>query len=62
MALQALQGAPAARSETAIELTYLAQVHKQFVVQPNLQYVIRPGTDPNIRNSISFQLRFEIAY
>lgn len=62
MALQALQGAPAARSETAIELTYLAQVHKQFVVQPNLQYVIRPGTHPNIRNSISFQLRFEIAY
>jgi porin len=62
MTFQTLQGTPAVKSETAIELTYLAQIHKRFVVQPNFQYVIRPGTDPSIRNSISFQLRFEIAY
>jgi porin len=62
MALQAMQGTPATRTETAIELTYLAQVHKRLAVQPDLQYVIRPSTDPKIRNSVSLQLRFEISY
>jgi porin len=36
-------GASAAASETAIELTYLAQLRSWIGVQPDIQYVIHPG-------------------
>lgn len=50
------------RAETTVELTYLAQVAKYLTVQPNLQYVIHPNTDPSIGNALVFQIRFEIAF
>jgi porin len=59
---QAQLGAPAQRSETAIELTYLVQVSKWVAVQPDLQYVVHPNTDPAIRNALAFLLRFEVSF
>jgi porin len=55
-------GTPAQRSETVVELTYLAQVSKSVAVQPDLQYVIHPNTDPAVKNALAFLLRFEISF
>jgi porin len=62
IALQEQQGAPVRRSETTIELTYSMQVTKWLAVQPDLQYVINPNTDPSLRNALAFQLWFEAAF
>ncbi|HYS50835.1 MAG TPA: carbohydrate porin, partial [Burkholderiales bacterium] len=55
-------GTPAQRSETAIELSYLAQISKSIAVQPDLQYVVHPNTDPAISNALAFLLRFEVSF
>ena len=55
-------GTPAQRSETAIELTYLAQISKWLAVQPDLQYIVHPNTDPAIKNALAFLLRFEVSF
>ena len=48
------------RSETAIELTYRAPLTNWLTVQPNIQYVINPGTNPAVRNALAFGLRTEL--
>lgn len=50
------------RAETTIELSYLTQVSKHLTVQPDLQYVVHPGTSPSLANAWVFQLRFELAF
>lgn len=50
------------RAETAIELTYLTQLSKVLTVQPDLQYVIHPNTDPSLASARVLQLRFELAF
>jgi porin len=50
------------RAETAIEVTYLAQIASWLAVQPDLQYVINPNTDSTVRNGLGFQLRFETTF
>ena len=62
LAAQRLQGLPTARTETTIEASYLIPVNANFAIQPDLQYVIHPNTDPQLANSLSFQLRFAISY
>jgi porin len=62
IALQNQQGTPVLHSETTIELTYSMQVNKWLAVQPDLQYVIDPNTDPSVQNALAFQLRFEAAF
>jgi porin len=49
-------------TEATVELTYLLQVGKHLALQPNLQYVMRPGTDPNEKNALAAALRFELSY
>jgi porin len=55
-------GTPTQRSETAVELTYLAQISKSVAVQPDLQYVVHPNTDRTIKNALAFLLRFEVSF
>jgi porin len=55
-------GAPVQKSETVVELSYLAQISKSIAVQPDLQYVVHPNTDPAIRNALAFLLRFEVSF
>ena len=51
-----------ARTETAVELTYLVQIGKHLALQPDFQYVMRPGTDPTRRDALAVALRFELSY
>lgn len=47
--------------EIVIELTFLAQVAPWLAVQPDLQYVVDPGSDPPLHDALVFQLEFEVA-
>jgi porin len=49
-------------AETAMELTYLAQVASWFAIQPDVQYVIQPNTDPRLHNATVVQLRFDLTF
>jgi porin len=48
-------------AETSIDMTYLCQATDWFALQPDLQYVVDPGTDPRTRNAVVFQLQFEVS-
>jgi len=45
-----------------LELTYLAQFGSHLAVQPDLQLVMNPNTDPAIRNAVVFMLRLEVSF
>ncbi|MES2626195.1 MAG: carbohydrate porin [Pseudomonadota bacterium] len=49
-------------SETAIELSYLIAPTPWFTIQPDLQYIIDPGTDPATDNALVATMRFQIAF
>jgi len=53
---------PVVAAETSLELTYLVQLGRHWTLQPDLQYVVRPGTDPTRRDALAVALRFELAY
>ena len=53
---------PVSNAETTIELTYLMQVTPWLALQPDLQYILRPGTTPDVPNALAFQLRIEMSY
>ncbi|WP_372370814.1 carbohydrate porin [Candidatus Uabimicrobium sp. HlEnr_7] len=46
--------------EASIEFTYLAQITPWFTLQPNIQYVINPGTDPDLDDAVVLALRFSV--
>ena len=50
------------RAETTVELSYLTRVSKYVTVQPDIQYVAHPNTDPALADALVLQLRFEIAF
>lgn len=55
-------GMPAAkRAETAVELTYRVQLRDWLSLQPDAQYIVRPGGDPRLANAVVFTLRVAIA-
>lgn len=58
---QALLGVDDDAAEIAIEATYLSQITDWLALQPDLQYVIHPNTDPEIGNAFVFQLQFEVS-
>jgi len=60
--LQRQDAVPVTGTETALELTYLFQIGKHVALQPDLQYVLRPGTDPTRKNALAAALRFELSY
>lgn len=45
--------------ETTIELTYRARVSDWLYLQPDIQYIINPGAEPRLDNSLVLGLRFE---
>jgi porin len=47
-------------AETALELTWRVPLGEHLVLQPDLQYVIDPGTDPAIDDAVVFILRVEL--
>ena len=62
VAAQQQDGLPVSGSETAIELTYLAQLASWLAVQPDVQYVIHPNTDPRVANATVVQLHFAMTF
>jgi len=49
-------------TETTVELTHLLQIGKHLALQPDLQYVLRPGTDATRKDALAVALRFELSY
>lgn len=49
------------RHETTIELTYRAVVNEYFSLQPDLQWIINPGADPDLNNALVVGIRCELA-
>ena len=50
------------RAEVTLELTYLAPVTSWLSIQPDLQYVVHPNTDPRVRNALIGLVRVELAF
>lgn len=48
--------------EVTLELSYSSQILPQFSIHPDLQYVINPSGDPDIKNGLVFTTRFELGF
>ena len=59
---QELAGAATDAQETNLELTYRTPITDWLTVQPDIQYVINPGTDPALDNALVILLRFELSF
>ena len=53
------QAIPTTGRETSIEATYLLQVNPRLAIQPDIQYVIHPGTIPTRTNATIVQVHFQ---
>ena len=60
--LQSLNGTPVDGAEVAIELTYLAEFWSGFSIQPDIQYIVNPGTDQSLGNALAVGLRTGVAF
>lgn len=59
MQSQMMVGAPVESKEEIFELTYRLDINRWLAVQPDIQYVINPGTDPTLNNAVVVGARFE---
>lgn len=50
------------RSEVTLELAYRSSIASWLNVQPDLQYVIHPNTDPRVANALVGLIRVEVAF
>jgi porin len=60
--VQAELGSTFEAHETAIELTYRMQATPWLALQPDVQYIVNPGTDPSLDNAWVVGLRFELSW
>lgn len=58
---QATDDAATTLHETTIELAWRAQLTETVAVQPDIQYVINPGTNPSVRDAFIVGVRFEVS-
>ena len=61
-AAQQQRNTPATKSEIALETTYLAQLTDCLALQPDVQYVIDPNTNPALGNALVLQLEAELSF
>jgi porin len=54
-------GQQVTRHESVWEVTYRAQLMSWLVAQPNIQYVINPDTNAQIKNATVLGIRFELS-
>lgn len=59
---QATAGTPTVNAETALEILYRFEPIPGFALQPDFQYVIHPGMDPNQSDAVNFFLRFDLSF
>lgn len=62
MEQQAELGNPSLRTETVFELTYIPWISDQLSLQPDVQYIVHPNTDPALENALNLLLRLEITF
>ncbi len=55
------QTTPSTKAETVLELTYRALLADWLTIQPNLQYVSNPGTNPALIDAVAVGFRAEVA-
>ena len=60
--VQRQAGNPVRNQEVALEWTYRAQIFPWLAVQPDVQYIINPGTDPTIDNVLVAGFRYESVF
>jgi porin len=61
-ASRALDGLGTDDHETTLELTWRAPVTDRLVLQPDIQYIVDPGNDPELDDAVVVALRFELSY
>ncbi len=49
-------------TETAIELTYRAEVLPWLTLQPDIQYILNPGMDPSLDDALVAGVRMEVLF
>lgn len=57
-----LVGDAADRAEYALELTYRAALSSRIHVQPDVQYIVQPGTDPSLGDALLVGLRVSASW
>ncbi len=55
-------GGGADRAETSVELTWSAQLRGGVTLQPSLQYVSNPGTDPALDDALALLVRLQAGF
>jgi len=55
-------GQPVDSAEVTVELTDLAPITSWLSIQPDVQYVVNPNTDPRVRNALVGLIRVELAF
>lgn len=59
--IQMLQGVATQAEETDFEIAYQFPVGRYLELKPDLQYVINPNTDPNLKNALVIGLRAQLS-
>lgn len=57
----AAAGRPLGPRETSLEASYRVQLRPAFALQPDIQWIHRPGADASVRDALVFGLRVEAA-
>lgn len=60
--LMSTAGTPVDSAETSLELTYKIAINENIAIQPDLQYIINPNTDPSLENAVAGLLRVRIGF
>ena len=59
-AAQAMQGVATNDAETNVELTWRVPLRKWLAIQPDVQYVFNPNTDPTLKDALVVGIRVEL--
>ena len=62
MRVQAAAGSPADREEVGYELYYRDTIARGVTLQPDVQYVVNPGTDRTLDNAFIIGTRFNVSF
>ena len=57
-----LNGTPSESFETGFELTYSDNLTPWLAIQPDVQYILNPGTDPAADNALLLGTRLTLTF
>ena len=57
-----LAGTPMKKAEYGLEFYYRDSIYRGVTIQPDMQYIINPGTDPAIENAWIVGMRVDISF